>query len=308
LAATSSFEASAQSRRVAILEQGDKAARAAGWRVFEERLRELGYVEGKNLVLVRRWADGVDARLLALAQELVTSAPDLIVVTTTPGTQAVMRATNTLPIVFIGSADPVAAGLVASLARPGGNVTGLSAQLVDVNEKRLGLLREVVPQARRFALFGPDNDGVRAVLKRLQAVAPSLGVEVRLIDASDMATIERAFARLRAEGIDALLVASALVQHNRQVIALAAKHRVPASYIQKEALEMGAMLVFGPDTSAYYRRAAEYTHRILSGTKPSELPVEQPRVFWLGVNQRTTNALGLSIPTSVLLSADRVIE
>ncbi len=265
LAATLAFSAAAQTRRVAILEYGDKAGRAAGWRVFEERLRELGYVEGKNLVLVRRWADGVDARLPALAQELVAGAPELIVVTTTPATQAVMRATNTLPIVFIGSADPVAAGLVASLARPGGNVTGLSAQLVDVNEKRLALMVEIVPQARRFALFGPDNDGVRAVLKRLQAVAPSMGVEVRFVEATDPATIERAFGRLRAEGIDALLVASVLAQHNRQVIALAEKHRVPASYVQKDALESGALLVFGPDATGYYRRAAEYLHRILSG-------------------------------------------
>lgn len=308
LAATFAFGAAAQTRRVAILEHGDKAARAAMWRVFEARLRELGYVEGSNLVLVRRWADGADARLAAMAQELVAAAPEAIAVTTTPGTQAVMRATSTLPIVFIGSADPVAAGLVASLARPGGNVTGVSAQLVDVNEKRLGLMREIVPQAKRFALLGPDNDGVRAVLKRLQAVAPSLGVEVRLVEASDAATIERAFARLPAEGVDALLVAAALVQHNRQLIGLAERHRVPASYIQKEALEAGALLVFGPDTSAFYRRAAEYMHRILSGAKPAELPVEQPRAFWVGVNQRTAKALGLSVPASVLLSADRVIE
>ena len=308
LAATVAFGSAAQSRRVAILEHGDKSARAAMWRVFEERLRELGYVEGKNLVLVRRWADGVDGRLGALAHELVAGAPESIVVTTTPATQAVMRATNTLPIVFIGSADPVAAGLVASLARPGGNVTGVSAQLVDVNEKRLGLMREIVPHAKRFALLGPDNDGVRAVLKRLQAVASSMDVEVRLVEASDAATIERAFARLRAEGTDALLVAAALVQHNRQVIGLAERHRVPASYIQKEALEAGGLLVFGPDTTAYYRRAAEYMHRILSGAKPSELPVEQPRAFWVGVNQRTAKALGLAIPSSVLLSADRVID
>lgn len=308
LTAALAFGAAPQTRKVAILEHGDKTGRAAGWRVFQDRLRGLGYVEGSNLVLVRRWADGVDARLPALVQELVAEAPELIVVTTTPATQAVMRATTMLPIVFVGSADPVAAGLVASLARPGGNVTGFSAQLVEVNEKRLELMRAIVPQAKRFALLGPDNDGVRAVLKRLQAVAPSMGVEVRFLEANDAATIERAFGRLRAEGLDALLVASALVQHNRQVVALAAKHRAPASYIQKAALEAGALLVFGPDTSAFYRRAAEYAHRILSGAKPAELPVEQPRVFWVGVNQRTARALGLSIPVSVLLSADHVIE
>ena len=308
LAAMIALGATAQTRKVAVLEHGDKLGRAAGWRVFEERLRELGYVEGKNLMLARRWAEGTDARKPELVQELVAGSPELIVVTTTPATQAVMRATRTLPIVFIGPADPVAAGLVASLARPGGNVTGFSAQLVDVNERRLGLMREMVPQARRFALLGPDNDGVRAVLKRLQAVTQAMNIEVRLVEASDAATIERAFGRLRAERVDALLVASALVQHNRQVIALAEKHRVPASYIHKDALEAGALLVFGPDTDAYYRRAAEYVHRILSGAKPSELPVEQPRSFWLGVNQRTAKSLGLSVPASVLISADRVIE
>jgi putative ABC transport system substrate-binding protein len=307
-AATLAFDVAAQTRKVAILEHGDKTGRAAGWRVFEERLRQLGYVEGKNLMLARRWADGVDARLPALVQELIAGAPEVIVVNTTPATQAVMQATKTLPIVFIGPADPVAAGLVASLARPGGNVTGLSAQLVDVNEKRLELMREIAPQARRFALLGPDNEGVRAVLKRLQAATHSMGVEVHFVEASDAAMIERAFGRLRTEGVDALLVASALVQHYRLVVGLAEKHRIPASYIHKEALEVGALLVFGPDTSAYYRRAAEYAHRILSGAKPGELPVEQPRAFWLGVNQRTAKALGLSIPSSVLLSADRVIE
>lgn len=276
--------------------------------MFSERLRELGYVEGKNLVLVRRWSNGIDERLTSLAQELIASGPEAIVVTTTPATQVVMRATKTLPIIFIGPADPLAAGLVASLPRPGGNVTGVSARLVDVNEKRLALMREIVPQARRFALLGPDNDGVRAVLKRLQTVGASVGVEMYLLEANDAATIERAFGRLRPEGIDALLVASALVQHNRQVIALAAKHRIPASYIQREALEAGALLVFGPDTSAYYRRAAEYTHRVLLGAKPDELPVEQPRSYWQGVNQLTAKTLGLRIPESVLLSADRVIE
>jgi putative ABC transport system substrate-binding protein len=308
LAVTFAFGASAQTRRVALLEHGDKVARAAGWEAFEGRLRDLGYVEGRNLILVRHWAEGVDARLPALAQELVANAPELIVVNTTPATQAVMRATGKLPIVFIGSADPVAAGLVGSLARPGGNVTGVSAQLVDVNEKRLGVMREIAPHARRFALLGPDNDGVRSVLRRLQAVAPSMGADMRFVEASDAPSVDRAFGRLRSEGIDALLVASALVQHYGQIIALAEQHRVPASYVHREALEAGGLLVFGPDTSAYYRRAAEYAHRILSGAKPADLPVEQPRAFWLGVNQRTAKSLSLSIPGSVLLSADRIID
>lgn len=301
-------DAAAQTRRVATLEYGDKAGRAAGWKLFEQRLSELGYVEGKNLVLVRRWAEGNDARLPALVRELIAESPEVIVVTATPTVQAAKRATSALPIVFIGTADPVGAGLVASLARPGGNVTGVSAQLVDVNSRRFGLMREIMPQVKRFGLLGPDNDGVRAVLARLQDLARPVGAEVRLIEAGDAAAIERAFGRLRADGVEALIVTSAIVQHNTQVIALAQKHRVPASFIHKEALDAGALLVFGPDTTTYFRRAAEYVHRILTGTKPADLPVEQPRTFWTGVNKRTAKALGLAIPNSVLLSADRVID
>lgn len=308
--AASASSAAAQGSRTPLIGLLSPAGPNTGWFAegFRQGMKELGYIEGQNIRIEFRWAHGQFERLPSLAAELVQLNVDVIVAGVTQASLAAKGETPTIPIVMAGVGDPVGVGLVASLARPGGNVTGVSAQLVDVNEKRLGLMREIVPQAKRFALLGPDNDGVRAVLKRLQAVAPSLGVEVRLVEASDAATIERAFARLPAEGVDALLVAAALVQHNRQLIGLAERHRVPASYIQKEALEAGALLVFGPDTTAYYRRAAEYMHRILSGAKPAELPVEQPRAFWVGVNQRTAKALGLSVPASVLLSADRVIE
>lgn len=301
-------QAAPQPRRIAILEHGDKAAREASWRVFEDRLRETGYIEGRNLVFVRQWADGVDARLPALAKELLESRPELVVVTTTPATQVLMQLTNAVPIVFVGAADPVEAGLVASLARPGGNVTGISSQLTDVNVKRLQLLHEIVPTAKRFALLGPRNDGVLAVLKRLQAAGRSIRVEVLLVEAGDADTIESAFGRLRANRVDALLVASVLVTHYRQIIDLTTKFRVPASFIHKDVLEAGALLVFGPDTDASYRRAADFVQRILSGAKPADLPVEQPRTFWLGVNLKTARALGLRVPESVLLSADRVIK
>lgn len=301
-------QAAPQPRRVAILEHGDKAARAASWRLFEDRLRETGYIEGRNLVLVRRWTDGVDARLPTLAKELLEGRPELVVVTTTPATQVLMRLTNAVPIVFIGTAEPVEAGLVASLARPGGNVTGISMQLTDVNVKRLSLLHEIVPTAKRVALLGPRNDGVLASLKRLQVAGRTIGVEVHLVEAGDAGTIESAFERLRAHPVDALLVASALVTHYRQIIELTAKFKIPASFIHRDVLEAGALLVFGPDTDALYRRAADFVQQILSGAKPSDLPVEQPRTFWLGVNLKTARALGLRVPESVLLSADRLIE
>ncbi len=299
----------AQVRHVAVLEHGSQASRASSWRIFEARLLELGYVEGRNLRVERRWADGADHRVQPLARELLADKPEVVVVNTTTSTKTVMRLTDSVPIVFTGAADPVATGLVASLARPGGNVTGLSTQLTDINEKRFELLREIVPAAKRFALLGPaSNGGVQAVMKRLQVAARSAGAEMRLLDARDGASIAGAFERLRTDPLDALLVASVLVPHNTQIAALAAQFRIPASYVQKEALHAGALLVFGPDNDAQYRRAAELVHRILSGAKPADLPVEQPSEFWLGVNLRTARSLGLKIPQSILIRADQVIE
>jgi putative tryptophan/tyrosine transport system substrate-binding protein len=296
-------------RRIAILEHGEKGLRDAQWAILEARLRELGYVEGKSLFIDRRWANSDNERLPRLAQELLAGKPEVVLVNTTPATQALMRLTGTVPIVFTSVADPVAAGIVASLARPGGNVTGFSAQLTDVNEKRFDLLREILPQAKRFGLLGPaSNLGVQAVLKRLQAAARSIGADVSLRDAGDAATIGRVFENLRAEPLDALLVASVLAPHNRQIVDLAEKSRIPASFIQNPMLEAGALVVFGPQSDVQYRSAADYVHRILAGAKPADLPVVQPREFWLGVNLRTARALGLTIPQAVLLRADKVIE
>lgn len=296
-------------RRIAILEYGDRTARAESWHTLLARLRELGYAEGRNLAVERRWAESVDARLPALAQELLAGKPEVILVNTTPGTQAFMRLTEKVPIVFTGSADPVASGLVASLARPGGNVTGFSQQLTDVNEKRFEVLLEIVRGAKRIGFLGPaSNAGIQAVYKRLQGVARAAAVEIRLIDASEPATITRAFEQLRADPLDALLVASVLAPDNHLIVELAAKAGIPASFIQKGALESGALVVFGPDLEAPYRHAADYVHRILGGTRPADLPVQQPTGFWLGINQRTARALGLRIPQSALVRADRVIE
>jgi putative ABC transport system substrate-binding protein len=178
-----------------------------------------------------------------------------------------------------------------------------------MNEKRFELMHEVVPKARRFALIGPgSNVGIQAVLTRLQGAARSIGAEMRLLEASDPSSIARAFDGLRADPLDALLASSVLVQHNAQIAALAAQFRIPVSFIQKDALDAGALLVFGPDSSAQYRRVADYVHQILSGAKAGELPVEQPTQFWLGVNLRTARALGLRIPQSVLVRADRVVD
>ena len=302
-------QSAAPARRIAVLEHGDKVSRAGSWRIFEARLRELGYDEGRNLRVERRWAEGVDHRLQPLAQELLAGGPEVVLVNTTTATKILMRLTATVPIVFTGAADPVATGLVASLARPGGNVTGLSTQLTDINAKRFELMREILPGAKRFALLGPaSNSGVQTVMKRLQAAAVSVGSDMRLLNAVDAPSIARVFEQLRAEPVDGLLVASVLAPHNPQILSLAARYRVPASFIQKGTLEVGALVVFGPESDAQYRRAADYVQRILAGARPADLPVEQPNEFWLGVNLRTARSLSLAIPQSVLLRADRVID
>jgi len=296
-------------RRIAILERNDRGSSESLWRLFEVRMRELGYVEEKNLFIDRRWADGVDDRLPSLAQDLLAGRPAIVLATHTPSTRALMRLTSTIPIVMVGVADPVATGLVASLARPRGNVTGISNLLADIAVKRIDLLREIVPKAKRFGLLGPaGNPGVQAVLKQVQAASRPHGLDVRLLDADDAAAIARVFEQLKTEPVDALIVASALKSHYRQILDLAARFKIPASYIHEETLEAGGLTVYGPKPDAPYKHAADYVHRILQGAKPADMPVEQPTEFWLGVNLRAARGLGLKVPQSVLIRADRVIE
>ena len=309
LAVSRAFAQHAPVRRIAILEHGEKGLRDAQWQILEVRLRELGYVEGKNLVIDRRWANSNNDRLPQLGQELLAGRPEMVLVTTTQGTRALMKLTSNVPILSVGTADPVATGLVASLARPGGNVTGVSNLLSVSIVKRVELLREIVPKAKRFALLGPAGDpGVQAVLKQAQEAVRSRGLELRALDAGDGPAIARAFERLVAEPADGVIVASILFTHYRQIVALAARYKVPAAYVQKAYLDEGGLLVFTPDRDALYRHAADYADRILQGAKPADMPVMQPTEFWLGVNMRAAIALGLKVPQSVLLRADRVVE
>jgi putative ABC transport system substrate-binding protein len=305
----SSAQNAQNARRIAILEQGDREARGYLWRIFDARMRELGYIEGQNLVVDRRWANGVDDRLPQLAQQVLAGRPEVVLVTTTTGTQALMRLTDTIPIVTLGTGDPVATGLVASLARPGGNVTGISNLLGAVTVKRIELLREINPKARRFALLGPATSrGIQATLEQAQEATRPQGLDVRLLDASDDTAITSAFERLGTEPVDGLIVSSVLYVHRRQIVELAARFRIPAAYIEKAYLEAGGLIVLGPESEPLYRHAADYTHRILLGARPADMPVMQPTEFWLGVNLRTARALGLKIPQSVLIRANRVIE
>jgi putative ABC transport system substrate-binding protein len=296
-------------RRIAILELGGHRMLDDQWRILLARLRELGYEEGRNLAIDRGNADGVEARLPQIARELLSKQPEVVLVTSTPATQVLKSLTQTVPIVITGTADPVATGLVASLARPGGNITGVSLQLNDIAVKRIELMRELMPQMRRIGMLGPaSNTGVQAVFKRAREAVQGQGIDLRIIDAVDAPAITRAFDTLATERIDALLITQILFVHHKQIVELAAKHRIPAAFVDREILEAGGLLVLGPSREGLYRHAADYVHRILQGAKPAELPVIQPTEFWLGLNLRTARALGVKVPQSLLLRADRVIE
>lgn len=305
-----SFVRAQRTYRIGILDPGNasNAERSQLWHVMLERLRELGVDEGRNLVVEYRWGGGDHARLAGLARELAAMEPDVIVAVTTPGARAAMAATTSVPIVFPTAGNPVGAGLVKSLARPGGNVTGQSIIQTDTAAKRIELLLELVPRARRLGFIGPaGNASVAAVFRALKQAADAKGLELRLLDASDPAAIEREFDRFSTEPVDGLIASAILVGHRRQLAELAGRHRLPAIYVFQEHLDAGGLVTFDPDIKAAYRRTAENVHRILQGAKPADMPVEQVR-FSIGVNLRAARAIGVTVPQSLLLRADRVIE
>jgi putative ABC transport system substrate-binding protein len=309
VASRSRAQAAARERRIAILGQGSAAESADLWAAFRERMHELGHVEGRTLRIDPHWARGAVDQLPAIARGLVDAAPEVVVVSSTPAAQAAMQATRTIPIVLVGVGDPVGTGLVASLAHPGGNVTGVSAFLSDIAAKRLELLHQAVPRARRFALLAPaSNSAVQRVLPQLEDAARQRGVSVRLVDAFDPASIRHAFNAMAADGVDALLVGAIPAPYGPLIFELALECGVPAAQIYLDQLAAGALLTYGPDRLAPHRRAADYVHRILQGARPADLPVEQPTQVWIGVNLKTARALGLTLPRAILVRADRVID
>jgi putative ABC transport system substrate-binding protein len=274
-------------------------------------LRELGYVEGQNLVVEYRWADGDIARLPALAAELVRLRVDVLVATTNPAVLAARQATSTIPIVFAASSDPVGTGLVASLAHPGGNVTGLSLVTPELSGKRLQLLRETLPQLARVALlWDAGNVGMADRVKETEAAARQLGVALHVEWVRDLAGLDRAFATLAQARPDAFLttVEPFTGDHRQRIVAFAAQQRLPAMYEERDFVDAGGLMAYGPNLAANYRRAATYVDKILRGTKPADLPVEQPTKFELVINLKTAKALGLTIPQSLLRRADEVIQ
>jgi ABC-type uncharacterized transport system substrate-binding protein len=281
---------------------------------FLQGLRDLGYVEGRSVVIEYRDAEGKLERLPALAAELVALKVDVILAASTPQTLAAMQATRTLPIVFAAADDAVGSGLVTSLARPGGNVTGLSFLAPELVGKRLELLKQAVPGVTQVAvLWQPGGLGERTEkdqLKEADVAARALGVRVQFVEARGPADIDRAFSdmtRARA-GALTVLTGAMFFGERKRLVDLAAKNRLPAVYPWREGVGAGGLMSYGADLADLFRRAATYVDRILKGAKPADLPVEQPTKFELLINLKVAKALGLTIPQSVLARADHVVE
>ena len=279
---------------------------------FRQRLRELGWVEGQNIVIDYRYAEGRVDRLPDLAAELVRLKVDVIVSWGTQGVTAAKNATETIPIVMIAVRDPVGTGLIASLARPGGNVTGVSGYAgLEVVAKQLELLKETVPKIRRVAILSnPTNAYHQLAIREANVAARSLGVQLQLLEARGPNEFEGAFAAMAKERVGALLVLSdaMLNSHATRLADLAATSRLPAAYGVRESVKAGGLMSYGPSFLDLFRRAATYVDKILKGAKPAELPVERPTEYELVINMKTAKALGLTIPPSLLARADQVIQ
>ena len=297
--------------RIGHLGTADRVAAGHLLEAFRQGLRELGWVEGKNIAIEVRYAEGRYERLPDLAAELVRLKVDVIVAAGTQAALAAKQATSTIPIVMAAVGDPVATGLVASLARPGGNLTGPSLMLPELIGKQLELLKEVVPKVSRVAvLWNSANPLGPPQMREAEGAARALRVRLQLLDVRDPNDFDTAFAAMTKERAGALLVIPdvVFVTHRARVADLAAKSRLPAVYWTRELVEAGGLMAYGANIPDMYRRAATYVDKILKGTKPGDLPIEQPTRFELVINLKTAKALGLTIPQSLRLRADQVIQ
>jgi putative ABC transport system substrate-binding protein len=295
---------------IGFLGSGTLTAHGHWVAAFLQRLRVLGWIEGRNLVIEYRWAEGSRDRAAVFASEFVRLKVDIIVTYAVPMVLAAKQETSTIPIVFAAAADPVGTGLVASLARPGGNVTGLSAQHTELAGKRLALLREIVPSLRRLAVMANvDNPASDRELGEVQAVAGTLGLEVARLEIRREEDIARAFEELKGRA-EALYVCAdtLLFNHRIRINTLALAARLPTMLSNRENVAAGGLAHYGANFPDLFRRAGDYVDKILRGAKPGDIPVEQPTRFDLVVNLTTAKALGLTIPGSFLWRADEVIE
>ena len=298
-----------RSYRIGMLERTPAALNSANLESFRQGLRALGYVEGKNFVLEYRSADGDDKRYPDLAVELVRLKADVILVRGTPAALAVKRATTDSPVVITGVGDPVAQGIITSLAHPGGNITGLSATVTEIYPKRVEILKELVPKALRIAgLFNMGNPAIPLQWKQVEMAALALGVQPLLLDVRRAEDLRPAFEAASRQRADALVVGleTLTLANAPSIVELAARHRLPAMYASTEFV--GGLASYGVNYPEHYRQAATFVDKILKGARPADLPVEQPTKFELMINLRTARALGLTIPRTVLLQVDRMIE
>src|SRR5262250_3328523 len=297
--------------RIGFLSGASSSALAARVQAFRQGLRELGYVEGKSIVVDYRYAEGNADRERALASELVRLKVDVIVTTGPTVTRNAKEATTTIPIVFAQDGDPVASGFVASLARPGGNLTGLSNLSPELSGKRLEFLKEIVPKLSRVAVIGSSIEPNTAqIVKETELAAGALKVKVQYLDVLSSKDIETAFRAATKERADGAVLLGSVVfnSHRMQIVELAVKHRLPATYTRPEFVEEGGLMTYGPSINDLFRRAATYVDKILKGAKPADLPVEQPTKFELIINLKTAKEMGFTIPQAVLYRADRVIR
>lgn len=276
---------------------------------FRERLRELGYAEGRNITIESRFAAGQPGRLRDIASELVGLGVDVIVASGTLPTRAAREVTSTIPIVMVGVGDAVGAGLVKSLPRPGGNITGQSFLGSELAAKGLDVLTETFPRARHLAvLFNPDIAPESTTFRPVDEVARAKGVTLRAVALRRPEDLSSGLAALKRDRPQALLVFALTIDEVKRIVDFASQNRLPALYTFREAVDAGGLISLGPNRIELWRGAANYVDRVLKGAKPGELPVEQPTTFELVINLRTAKALGLTIPASVLARADRVVE
>jgi putative tryptophan/tyrosine transport system substrate-binding protein len=297
--------------RLGFVHPQSPSTAARGVNAFWDHLHELGWVEGKNLVIEARWADGHMERLPALMAEVLGSKVDVLVVYATQAAVAAKNATSTTPIVAAAMGEPLRTGLAASLARPGGNLTGTSVGWAEgIGGKWLELLQEAVPRLSTVAVvFNSDTVIARDLVKELQAIAPTRGLRLQLIEVGEPGALDHAFEQAGRKAQAVLVLPAPIISaHRWQVTALAAKYRLPTMYYLHDYVDAGGLIAYAPDVTVQFRHAADYVDKILKGAKPGELPIEQPTQWTLVVNLKVARALGLNIPQSILLRADEVIR
>jgi putative ABC transport system substrate-binding protein len=296
--------------RVGIVSIASDPKQPRTWRPFLDAMRDLGYVEGHNLTVERAFANGRSEDIPGLVKELVRSRVEVVVTTGTRETVAVKQATSTTPIVMLVVPDPVGQGFVKTLARPGGTVTGLTNLVPGLVQKYVELLREVVPTASRLAVIANPPNPVPENRRELEVAAKTFGIVLSIIPVNGPNDFDEVLARAKSEGVGAILATSDAVTflHRRRLVQAALRYRLPGIYWTREYVEEGGLMTYSADLAELRRRAATYVDKILKGAKPADLPVEQPTKFELVINLKTAKALGLTIPQSVLVRADQIIE